>query len=100
MATEIDPIEGDWYQHLDKGQCFTVISIDEEQKNIEVQHFDGDLESIDQDSWYEMDLAHIEPPEDWTGPIDELELDDLGIDTSDMQPEDWAAPLDEFPKDT
>jgi hypothetical protein len=29
------------------------------------------------EEWEEMDIEDIEPPEDWTGPLDDLESDDL-----------------------
>jgi hypothetical protein len=32
------------------------------------------------EEWEEMDLEEIEPPEDWTGPLDKLEPDDLGYE--------------------
>lgn len=35
-----------------------------------------------------------EPPEDWTGPVDDVEVDDLGYSETDMQAEDWEEPLE------
>lgn len=96
MSTEIDPIEDNWYRHVDKGQMFVVISVDNDGGVIELQYFDGDIEEIDKETWYELSIEGIEPPEDWTGPMDKLETDDLGIDVSDMRPEDWAAPMEEL----
>ncbi|WP_455198264.1 DUF6763 family protein [Kaarinaea lacus] len=29
MSTEVDPIVGNWYQHLDKGQRFLVVAFDD-----------------------------------------------------------------------
>ena len=34
-------------------------------------------EELEMEEWEEMDLEEIEPPEDWTGPLDDLESDDL-----------------------
>lgn len=96
MSTEVDPIPGNWYQHLDKGQEFQVIDVDETGGVVETQHFDGDIEEITLDDWYELDLEHIEPPEDWTGPVDEIEADDLGYSDTSMAPEDWSEPLSEI----
>ena len=31
MSTEVDPIVGNWYQHLDKGQRFLVVAFDEKE---------------------------------------------------------------------
>ena len=68
MPTEADPILGTWYQHLDKGQKFCVVALNEDDGLIEMQHFDGDLEEIDSDTWYQLDLEPIEEPENWSGP--------------------------------
>ena len=42
-----------------------------------------------------MALEPIETPEDWTGPMDDIERDDLGYTETDMSAEDWAEPLGE-----
>ena len=96
MSTEADPILGNWYQHLDKGQQFCVVALDEDEGLIEVQHFDGDLEEIDRYSWYQLDLELTEEPENWSGPIDVGEIDDLGTEVTDTTNDDWNAPLREL----
>lgn len=96
MATEADPIVGTWYKHLDKGYEFRVVSVDEDEGVVEIQHFDGDVEALDMDSWYETNVEPIEPPEDWTGPMDDIERDDLGYTETDMEKEDWTESLDEL----
>jgi hypothetical protein len=96
MTTEADPILGNWYQHLDKGQTFCVVALNEDEGLVEVQHFDGDLEEIDRDIWYQLELEPIEEPENWSGPIDVGEIDDLGTQVTDTSGEDWNAPLQEL----
>ena len=96
MPTEADPILGNWYQHLDKGQKFCVVALNEDEGLIEMQHFDGDLEEIDRDTWYQLDLELIEEPENWSGPIDIGEIDDLGTEITDTTGDDWNAPLQEL----
>lgn len=99
MNSEADPIVGNWYQHLDKGQAFQVVYVDEEADLVEIQHFDGDVEGMDFDTWYRLDIEPIEAPENWSGPLDVSELDDLtGTEVSDTPPEDWAEPLEEIEK--
>jgi hypothetical protein len=93
MPIQHAPVVSQWYKHRDKGYQFQVISIDEE--TVELQHFDGDLEELDRDAWYELDIEPIEPPEDWTGPMDDIELDDLGYEETNMTDTDWASPLEE-----
>ncbi|MDH5648319.1 MAG: hypothetical protein OEY67_01580 [Gammaproteobacteria bacterium] len=96
MPNNIEPIVDYWYSHLDKGQLFQVVAIDEQTGTIEVQHFDGDIEEIHQDNWQEMDIELSEPPEDWTGALDIAEQDDLGTDITDTQPNDWSEQQKDF----
>ena len=99
MGTEADPLVDSWYQRQDKGQTFQVVAVDEAAGTIEIQHFDGDVEELDLEVWYHMDLQPIEPPEDWSGPLDVGEVDDLtGTEVSDTAAEDWAESLEEIVK--
>ncbi len=91
------PIVDQWYRHLDKGGNFRVVAMDDAEHTIEIQYFDGDVEEIDLENWYPMDIEPIEPPEDWTGPMDDIERDDLGYnetgvveDVSGLTPEQIA----------
>jgi hypothetical protein len=80
MIGELDPIEGSWYHHLDKDLDFMVVDVNEKEGTIDIQYFDGDIEELEMEEWEEMDLEEIEPPEDWTGPLDDLESDDRDYD--------------------
>jgi hypothetical protein len=95
MTTDTDPIVSNWYQQLDKGQKFQVVAMDESESVIEIQYFDGDIEEIEIDDWYLMDLEHIESPEDISGALDVSELDDLGSSITDTDPEDWETSVQE-----
>jgi len=88
MTTEADPIAGNWYHSQEKDQKFEVIEVDEYRGIVEVQYFDGDLDQIDLEEWYDLDIEPIEPPEDWTGPVDDEGRDDL--EYSDSGGEDWS----------
>lgn len=100
MKIDIDPIIGNWYRHLDKGQMFRVIAVDESDRTVELQHFDGDIEEVTMVGWRAMDLEVSEAPEDWTGPMDDIEPDDLGYSSETvMSDEDWRAPLQEVRRD-
>ena len=72
------PEIGQWYRHLDKGEVFQVVGLDEEAGTVEIQSFGGDVDEIDESSWDALPFALTEPPEDWTGPMDDIERDDLG----------------------
>lgn len=80
MIGELDPVEGSWYNHLDKGKDFMVVDVNEREGTVDIQHFDGDIEELEMEEWEEMDLEEIEPPEDWTGPLNDLESDDLSYE--------------------
>jgi hypothetical protein len=80
MIGEIDPIEGNWYHHIDREQDFMVVDVNEKEGTVDIQYFDGDIEELEMEEWEEMDLEEIEPPEDWTGPLDDLEADDRGYE--------------------
>jgi hypothetical protein len=87
MSYDIDPVAGGWYRHLDKDLVFRVISVDEDNDTIQLQHYDGDLEEIDSAEWFAMDLELAEEPEDWgAGPLDEDDKDgDLDDADSDAR---------------
>lgn len=99
MSTELEPLVGSWYMHLDKGQLFTVVEVDDETSVVELQHFDGDLEEVDLAEWYEMDLELSDAPEDWTGPVDDIERDDTGYSETQMSSDAWREPLQETPRE-
>jgi hypothetical protein len=91
------PEIGQWYLHQDKGEMFRVTGLDPQTRSIEIQSFDGDLDEIDAEAWATLPLERAAEPEDWTGPMDDVEEDDLGYSETDMQAADWAGPLQPFP---
>jgi len=93
MATAFNPEIGAWYKNLE-GESFEVIAVDEQEGIVEIQYFDGAVEELDLDTWYEMELIPREAPEDWSGPFDDLEKDDFGDTEMVRHPEDWSGPLD------
>ena len=96
MATENDPIVGNWYFHKDKGQRFMVVAVDKDGEAVEIQHFDGDVEEINFRDWYELDIEVAAEPENWSGATDVSEVDDYGTEVTDTKPEEWDEPLGEF----
>ncbi len=84
---------GQWYLRHDKGEIFQVTAYDEKARTIEIQSFDGDLDEIDEEMWAAMPLEFAAQPEDWTGPVDDVEVDDLGYSETDMTARDWSEPL-------
>ncbi|HEY0943600.1 MAG TPA: DUF6763 family protein [Steroidobacter sp.] len=94
MPNELDPVIGQWYAHRDKGEMFLVVAVDEASGSVEMQSFDGDVEEVDASAWRDMDIETAEPPEDWTGPYDDIETDDLGMTETDMSTQDWRRSLE------
>ncbi|MFZ1643020.1 MAG: DUF6763 family protein [Candidatus Contendobacter sp.] len=86
--SDVDPIIGNWYRNQETGNDFEVVALDEDAQTIEIQYFDGELEELDLDAWYELAIESIEAPEDWSGPFDEMEADDLGYDEDESGKED------------
>lgn len=98
MATDEEPVVGNWYKDA-QGRSMEVVAVDEDEEAVEVQYFGGEIEELTLDTWYELELEPIPPPEDWTGPFDELERDDRGDSDRPIHPEDWDGPWDELDRE-
>lgn len=96
MSSDAEPIVGNWYRRHGKGQVFEVVAVDAERQLVELQHFDGDIEEMELASWYEDEMEAMAPPQDWSGPVDDLETDDLHYTETAMSDEDWRDDLSEF----
>ena len=96
MANEFDPLVGQWYLHIDKGQLFYITATDESTKTIEVQHFDGVIEEYSFSEWRELNIELSEMPENWSGALDISEQDDFGTEITDTNKQDWDDPQKEF----
>lgn len=72
------PVIGDWYRNI-TGEIYEVVAIDEDDGTVEIQYFDGSIEELDLDTWFETVFEPVEPPEDWSGPLD-IEREDYGVD--------------------
>lgn len=94
MANEYQPRIGDWYKSIN-GDKFEIVALDNDVATMEIQHFDGAVEELDFDSWEEMEIVTIEPPEDWSGSLD-IQRDDYGVDLELTSPNDNLNPLDQF----
>ena len=85
MGREYEPVAGKWYRDLEEDESFQVLSVDEDQELVEIQHLDGDIEEIDLDTWVEMDLEPTEEPEGWSGSGDEDDDEDFDEDEEDWE---------------
>jgi len=94
MATEYEPRVGDWYTNA-TAEIFEIVAYDEEDQTLEIQYFDGTVEELDLDTWYEMDIEPTAPPEDWSGSLD-IERDDYGVDLDTKAGGNRLNPLDDL----
>ncbi len=89
MGRDFEPVAGKWYRDLEEDETFLVLSVDEDQGVVEIQHVDGDVEELDVDTWAEMDLDPSEAPEGWSGSVkDDDDDDDVDADDEDDWDED------------
>ena len=91
MIHETNPVIGQWYRRYDKGDRFEVVALDEDAGIVETQYFDGAIEEFDLTDWFQLPIEQIADPEDWTGPMDEIEPDDLGYSETELGTSDWNA---------
>ena len=96
MPTEIQPIVGEWYEQLGKGQAFQVVAVNDDAETIEIQYFDGDIEEFTLEEWYDLDVVTTVEPEDFAGPYDNMDAEDMGYSDASSGPAHWGSPLDDF----
>ena len=95
MSTTLIPLVGSWYKDLETGTTFEIVALDDAAGTVEIQYFEGEVEELDLEVWEEMTLRSLPPPEDFTGPYDDLERDEVEVDGS-ARGMDWQNPLDKL----
>jgi len=81
MAAEDDgvkPVIGDWYMDIHNHDRFKILGI--EDGDIEVQYFDGDIDSFEAADWQKRLFTRTDEPEDPAGALEPLEDGDGGFD--------------------
>jgi hypothetical protein len=76
MMQEMNAV-GQWYRRRDTRDVFQVVDWDEQSGAARIQMFDGSLDEIDEDMWRALSPEPVAAPEDWTGPLDNLEMEDV-----------------------
>lgn len=95
MRHHEQPDIGNWYKDQESNHMFEVVASDEHDDYVEIQYFAGEIEGMDLETWYELDLKRIPPPEDASGPF-ELSREDLSYSDDTLHPQDWAGPLSDI----
>jgi hypothetical protein len=97
MPIKADPVEGNWYEFVDEGRSFFIVTVDEDEGIIEIQDYDGAVDEIELAAWHDLDLEPIDPPEDWLGFLEDLESEDTeDYEVQEMDATEWSEPLDEI----
>jgi hypothetical protein len=86
MNSRIAAATGQWYLDRASGDIFQIVSVDEDDGSIDMQHTDGSLEETSVADWVARALERCEQPEDWVGPFDDLEADDIGLPEPQAKP--------------
>ncbi|MFZ5774427.1 MAG: DUF6763 family protein [Thermodesulfobacteriota bacterium] len=94
MPAAMEPVEGNWYESMENGELFFVVTVDEEEGIIEVQYQDGATEEIELSAWEELDIEPAEQPDDFADRLEELDDEEEGgrYDREDLDGEGWGEP--------
>lgn len=95
MSEEIRPAVGEWYKDTE-GHIFEVVAMDEDENHIEIQFFGGEIDEMDFEAWESSVVESVEQPEDWSGPYDDLERDDLGYSDTGIHPEGHSVSFEDI----
>jgi hypothetical protein len=94
MMSAIRPEPGEWYRDTLSGNVFQVVGVDEEEQSVDVQFADGAVEEFAMDDWDALTLERCEQPEDWAGPFDDLEADEIGLPESTAESHGAEVPME------
>jgi Family of unknown function (DUF6763) len=89
------PRIGGWYLRWDKNEVFQVTAYDERTHRALLEPLQGDATEIDQATWDRLSLGLADPPEDWAGPVETVDVVDVGRTGSGPVSEDIAGPRGE-----
>jgi hypothetical protein len=67
---------GHWYRIEYSSDPVEVVSLDDDDQTVEIQHFNGEIEAIDVNDWLSLSPIEVQAPEDWSGPF-EMERQDI-----------------------
>jgi hypothetical protein len=82
------PEIGAWYR-IRGGESFEIVAIDEDDRTIEMQSFDGTVEEMDLEDWSSQrasgEIEDAQAPEDWSGSVDVDGEDDAPSPNSGLE---------------
>ncbi len=77
-TVEWPPRVGTWYLRWDKREVFQVVGYDEKSCKATIEDYDGNSSEIDAVAWGRLSLGLADPPEDWAGPLETVDVVDIG----------------------
>lgn len=86
------PRIGTWYLRWDRGEVFQVTGYDERARKASIVSYDGVGGEIDEVTWDCLSLGLADPPEDWTAPLETVDVVRLGTAQNDPVSEDVSGP--------
>ena len=92
------PKIGKWFRRPD-GALLEVVAVDEDDRTIGIQMFDGTIDEVDAEAWRELFLVEIAAPEDWSGSVD-MDPDDYKGTAGDEMPVGYHDPLEFLDRET
>jgi len=91
-AVNWPPRVGTFYLRWDKGEIFQVTGYDGNSHKVLIQTYDGNADEIDEVTWRKLSPGPADPPEDWTGPLETVDVVRFGGGLNDPVSEDVAEP--------
>lgn len=91
-TVEWPPRTGTWYLRWDRGEVFQVTGYNEKTGKASIVNYDGVSTEMDQVAWDCLSLGLADPPEDWSGPLETVDVIRLGSGQNDPVSEDVAEP--------
>lgn len=91
-TVEWPPRIGAWYLRWDRGEVFQVTGYDETTHKASIVGYDGVEAEMDEVTWDCLSLGLADPPEDWSGPLETVDVINLGTAQDDPVSEDVSEP--------
>ena len=85
------PSVGQWFRRPN-GTVLEVVAVDEEDKTVDIQFFDGTIDELDIDTWHDQEMIEVAAPEDWSGSVD-MDPEDFAGKASNEVPPGFHDPL-------
>ena len=93
---ELYPAIGQWFRRP-SGVMFEVVAVDEGQRTVEIQQFDGTIDEFDVENWPDLLLTEVSAPEDWSGSVD-MDPDDVLDKSGSDIPSGYHDPMEYLDK--